>query len=62
MVNIISLKPSGCGVCNNFIHLNSNSCPRIYLYLLVELPPYVIFSTDWIEILLVEWLVCLKCL
>ena len=42
---ILSLKPKGKGVCNNFIHLSSVSCLKIFLYLSVELELKIISST-----------------
>ena len=30
---ILSVQPIGYGVCNNFMHFNSNSCLRLYLYI-----------------------------
>ena len=45
LVYILSLKPKGKGVCNNFIHLSSVSCLKIFLYLSVELESKIISST-----------------
>ena len=40
---MLSLNPSGYGVCRSLIHFNSVSCLLIILNLLVEFASYVIF-------------------
>ena len=42
---ILSLNPSGKGVCKRLIHLSSSSCLKIFLNLSVELDLCIIFST-----------------
>ena len=45
LVIYIIVKPKRKGVCNNFIHLSSVSCLKIFLYLSVELDSKIISST-----------------